>query len=121
MGFACGEQPEAGDVDTAPAPAGSPRARLEEVRERLPVMHEQVIDSATALADAEARARREDPELARLYRELVDIQIAYRATLTQTTVYAEAMASNTRAVAEYQALTERRDTLKEEIANEREE
>ncbi|NQU38886.1 MAG: hypothetical protein HQ523_02945 [Lentisphaerae bacterium] len=107
--------------EPAPAKPGMAKARqfqAEFLEERVKSMQENLVESARIVNDAERMARQADPELGKLYRELVDGQIAYRKALEMNAQYAQAKASNTMALTEFSRLIERRDSLKEEISHE---
>ena len=79
-------------------------------------LNKQMLTSSQALMDAEQEARTSDPEIGRLYDELVKGSMAYRKALEEHAVYAEAMQNNNEALEAYSTLAQKRDDLKKEIS-----
>ena len=104
--------------ETWDMPAGqerSRRVRLEVIEKQLSELDAQMSTSTTTLMDAEKQARTEDPEVGRLYSEMVKGRMAYREALAAHAIYAGARQQNDEARQAYRTLVQERDGLKKEI------
>ncbi len=104
--------------ETWAMPAGPDRAkrvRLEVMTRRLGELQNEMTAASTALMEAEKKARTEDPELGRLYDQLVKGQMTYRQALGQHAAYAAAVQKNTQTMESYRTLAQQHEALKKEI------
>ncbi len=100
-------------------PAGIDRSRqvrLELVEKRLVELNDKMITASQSLMEVEKQARSEDPELGKLYDELVKGSMAYRTALEDNALYAAAVEKNNEAMEAYRTLAQEREDLKKEIS-----
>jgi hypothetical protein len=105
--------------ETWDMPAGIERSRqvrLEVMEKQIGELSAQIGESATTLMDVEKQARTDDPEIGRLYNEMVKGTMAYRKALEEHSAYANARQQNVEATDAYHTLMQERDDLKKEIS-----
>jgi len=78
--------------------------------------NEQMVDASQSFVESEKQARMENPELGRLYSELVKARLAYREALEGSATYTGAKKKNVDAMEAYSSLARERDALKKEIS-----
>ncbi len=108
------EPPAPKSASTKPGMAKARQYQLEVLERRLPELGKRLNEAAEACMKVEVEQRKGDPELGRLYNELINAQKAYREAMDANPAYVEANATKNDLFDEYKSLTERRDVLLKE-------
>ncbi len=100
--------------ETKNMPSGMAKSRavqLKYIEGKLKELQTQLQEDSVAVGEAEKKARFSDPDLGKLYKELVNKQIEYRSALAESETFVAAKESNMETLKMYQMMIERQKIL----------